>query len=106
MDHTETPHAGAPAPADCEARIRAIRARLPGQVLRERVELAQVSYGPLYSLVEIRQKIGQTLPRRAGFVRGAVLEPIEDYRAVIPDDALLKYDDAVNSGLFSKFAVA
>ena len=107
MDHTEAPHAGNPAPAaDYDARIRAIRARLPGQVLRERLEIAQVSYGPLYSLAEIRQKVGQTLPRRAGYVRSAVLEPIEDYRAGIPDDALLKYDDAVNSGLFSKFTVA
>jgi len=106
MDHTELPHTGTPAPTDCESRIRAIRARLPGQVLRERFEIAQVSYGPLYSLAEIRQSVGQTLPRRAGYVRSAALEPIEDYRAQIPDEALLKYDDAVNSGLFSKFTVA
>src|SRR2546421_4679194 len=107
MDHTEAPHAGNPAPAaDYDARIRAIRARLPGQLLRERLEIAQVSYGPLYSLAEIRQSVGQTLPRRAGYVRSAALEPIEDYRAQIPDEALLKYDDAVNSGLFSKFTVA
>ena len=106
MDHTEAPRTGTPAAVDCESRIRAIRARLPGQLLRERLEIAQVSYGPLYTLAEVRQKVGQTLPRRAGFVRGAVIEPIEDYRAAIPDDALLKYDDAVNSGLFSKFTVA
>jgi hypothetical protein len=106
MDHTEAPHAGSPTPADCESRVRAIRARLPGQVMRERLEMAQVCYGPLYTLAEIRQKVGHTLPRRAGFVRGAVLEAIEDYRAAIPDEALLKYDDAVNSGFFSKFTVA
>src|SRR6266487_2683767 len=107
MDHIETPRAGLPATTtENDARVRAIRARLPGQMLRERIEMAQVCYGPLYTLAEIRQKVGQTLPRRAGYVRGAILEPIEDYRQTIPDDALLKYDDAVKSGLFSRFSVA
>jgi hypothetical protein len=107
MDHTETPRAGTPTTtADVDARVRAIRARLPGQMLRERIEMAQVCYGPLYTLAEVRQKVGGTLPRRAGFVRGALLEPIEEYRQAIPDDALLKYDDAVKSGLFAKFWVA
>jgi hypothetical protein len=106
MDHTETPHAGAPATSDLDARIRAIRARLPGQVLRERIDMAKVCYGPLYTLAEVRQKVGQSLPRRTGYVRGAVLEPIEDYRAAVPDEALLKYDDAVTSSLFTRFWVA
>lgn len=109
MDHTERARAEMPASApeaDVDARVRAIRARLPGQMLRQRIEMAEVCYGPLYSLAEIRQRVGQTLPRRAGFVRGAVLESIEDYRQAIPDEALLKYDDAMKSGLFSKFWVA
>ena len=109
MDHTERMHTGTPASAtesDVDARVRAIRARLPGQLLRQRIEMAEVCYGPLYTLAEVRQRVGQTLSRRAGFVRGAVLESIEDYRQSIPDDALLKYDDAAKSGLFSKFWVA
>jgi hypothetical protein len=107
MDHTESPRAATPpTTTDVDSRVHVIRARLPGQMLRERIEMAQVCYGPLYTLDEIRQKVGQTLPRRAGFVRGAVLEAIEDYRQAIPDDALLKYDDAVKSGLFSTFMVA
>ena len=106
MDHTETPRVGTPAAADIDARIRAIRARLPGQVLRERIDMARVCYGPLYTLAEVRQKVGQSLPRRTGFVRGAALEAIEDYRAAIPDEALLKYDDAVKSALFARFWVA
>lgn len=106
MDHTETPRIGPPASTDVDARIRAIRARLPGQVLRERIEMARVCHGPLYTLTEVRQKVGQTLPRRTGFVRGAALEAIEDYREAIPDEALLKYDDAVKSGLFTRFWVA
>lgn len=91
---------------DIAARVRAIRAGLPGQLLRERLEMAILCYGPLYSLTEVRQRVGEVLPRRLGYVRGAALEPIELYREQIPDEALLKYDDAVRSGLFSKFWVA
>ena len=94
------------APVDVAARVRGIRARLPGQMLRERIEIANVSYGPLYTMADARQKVAETLPRRLGFVRGATLELIEAYREPIPDDALLKYDDAVRSGLFARFLVA
>jgi hypothetical protein len=89
-----------------EGRARAVRARLPGQMLQERIENAQLAHGPLYTLAEIRQRVGEALPRRLGYVRRAVLEPIEAYRQHIPDHALLKYDDAVQSGLFDKFWVA
>jgi hypothetical protein len=95
-----------PVPIDAAARARAVRERLPGQMLRARLEMAQLCYGPLYSLAEIRQRVGDTLPRRVGYVRGAALEPIETYREAIPDECLLKYDDAARSGLFSKFWVA
>ena len=88
------------------ARVTSIRSRLPGQVLRQRVEMAKVCYGPLYTLAEVRRKVGEALPYRLGFIRGAALEPIETYRDLIPDAALLKYDDALKSGLFSKFWVA
>ena len=89
-----------------ESRARAVRARLPGQMLQERIENTQLAHGPLYTLAEIRQRVGEALPRRFGYVRSAVLEPIESYRQHIPDHALLKYDDAVQSGLFDKFWVA
>jgi hypothetical protein len=95
-----------PVEVDEPARLRAIRSRLPGQMLRERLEMASVCYGPLHTWPEIRQKVAETLPRRMGFVRSAVVEPIETYREGIPDEALLKYDDAVRSGLFSRFWVA
>lgn len=91
---------------EATTRARTIRARLPGQMLQERLETAQLLYGPLYALTEIRQRVGETLPRRFGYVRSAVLEPIEAYRERIPDAALLKFDDAVLSGLFAKFWVA
>jgi hypothetical protein len=87
-------------------RVREIRSRLPGQMLQERLENAQLTYGPLYTLAEIRQRVGEVLPRRLGYVRSAVLEPVENYRERTPDESLLKYDDAVRSGLFSKFWVA
>lgn len=91
---------------DTASRIAGIRAKLPGQVLRQRVEMANVCYGPLYTLPEVRRRVGEALPYRFGFIRGATLEPIEEYREVIPDEALLKYDDALRSGLFSRFWVA
>jgi hypothetical protein len=95
-----------PVEVDEAARIRAIRSQLPGQMLRERIEMASVCYGPLYTWPEVRLKVAETLPRRIGFVRSTTVEPIETYREHIPDEALLKYDDAVRSGFFSKFWVA
>lgn len=110
MDHPDAPsHLDAesqPTADNITLRVRAIRDRLPGQLLRERLEMAQLCYGPLYSLAEVRQRVGEVLPRRVGFIRGAALEPIQTYREAIPDQALLKYDDAARSGLFSKFWVA
>jgi hypothetical protein len=92
--------------AEIAARVHAIRARLPGQMLAEREATAQLYHGPLYSLAQIRQRVGEVLPRRVGYIRSAALEPIEQYRARIPDEALLKYDDAFHRGVFSKFWVA
>lgn len=91
---------------DRGARLRRIRSELPGQMLRERIDTARLCYGPLYTLSEVRQKVAETLPRRIGYVRSAALEPIETYQEPIPDDALLKFDDARATGLFSKFWVA
>ncbi len=90
---------------DVAARLRSIKNRLPGQLQRERLETARALYGPLYSLAEIRGRVAETLPWRAGFFRSAALTPIEEYTEHIPDEALLKYDDAVQSGLFSSFSV-
>jgi hypothetical protein len=106
MESTSTTARADASASDVATRIRAIRSRLPGQLLRERLEMAILCHGPLYTLAEIRQRVGEVLPRRLGYVRGAALEPIETYREPIPDEALLKYDDAVRSGLFSKFWVA
>jgi hypothetical protein len=96
----------AESPPDMTKRLRAIRVGLPGQMLRERRQTARACYGMLYTEAEIRKKVADTLPPRVGLVRGAVLEPIENYRPPIPDGALIKYDDAVQAGLFSKFLVA
>ena len=110
MDHLDaSSHLDAesqPTADSIAARVRGIRDRLPGQLLRERLEMVQLCYGPLYSIAEIRQKVGEVLPRRVGFIRGAALEPIQTYREAIPDEALLKFDDATRTGLFSKFWVA
>ncbi len=98
-NHTDLNH------PDVAARVRAIRSRLRGQMLKERLESARCHYGPLYTLEEVRRKTAETLPRRIGYMRGAVVEPIDAYTDPIPDDALLKYDDAVQGGVFSTFFV-
>jgi hypothetical protein len=90
---------------DLAERLARIRERLPGQTLPKRIEMARVRYGRLYTLAEIRAKVAGTLPRLLLAVRGTRLEPIETYHEHIPDEALLKYDDAFQSGLFSKFWV-
>jgi hypothetical protein len=91
---------------DVATRLQAIRSRLPGQMRAERLREAELRYGTLYSLAEIRRKVSETLALRAGFIRSAVFDPIETYAEPIPADALLKYDDAVRSGVFDKFLVA
>jgi hypothetical protein len=104
MDHVDRSPVES-APADLAGRLRSVRARLPGQMLRDRIEMASVCYGPLYTLAELRRKAAETLAPRIGFIRGARLEPIETHDQTIPDEALLKYDEAFTSGLFSTFWV-
>ena len=91
--------------ADTAARAQEIRRRLPGQVRRQRLDTARLEYGPLYILDEIQHRVAQTLPQKLGLIRLAIFEPIESYQGLIPDEALLKYDTAVQSGLFSAFSV-
>jgi hypothetical protein len=98
----QTPSSG----ASLTERVRAIRARLPGQMLRERIDAVQVCFGPLYTEDQVRRRVAESLPFRFGTWREAILEPIESYREVIPDEALLKYDEAFRRGLFSRFWVA
>jgi hypothetical protein len=92
-------------PADAAERVRAIRFRLPGQAVMERIELARVAYGPLYTIGLVQERVAETLPARIGYVRSTVMEPIEEYRGLIPDEVLLKYDEAEQSGLFANFWV-
>ena len=92
-------------PADVAERVRGIRFRLPGQAVRERIELARVAYGPLYSIGLIRERVAETLLTRIGYVRSTAMELIEEYRGLIPDEVLLKYDEAERSGLFANFWV-
>ena len=110
MEHTESSMEAKAVdeaqPLDVTERVRRIRTKLPGQVLRERIDTANALFGPLYSLEEVQQKVAEVLPIRLGFRRTAVLEPIESYRERVPDDVLLKYDDAAQTKLFSRFWVA
>ncbi|OLB97587.1 MAG: hypothetical protein AUH30_09960 [Candidatus Rokubacteria bacterium 13_1_40CM_68_15] len=94
-----------PPVSDMAARAREIARRLPGQARRQRLDTARLEYGPLYTLAEIHQRVAQTLPQKLGFIRRAVFQPIDSYQGLIPDEALIKYDDAVRGGLFSAFTV-
>lgn len=108
--HTDTtpaqPTSPTPSVPDAPERARQIRARLPGQVLYDRLQTARALYGDLFTIAQLESRIVETLPPRFGSRRTAVLETIETYRDLIPDQALLKYDDAVRSGLFATFLVA
>jgi len=106
QDQTNQPIASS-TPTRAADRIHEIRARLPGQVLWERIDTARAAYGPLYTLAQIQSRVGESLPARLGFRRTAICEPIETYRGSrIPDEALVKYDEAARSGLFARFWVA
>src|SRR5258707_4419430 len=91
--------------ANTAERVRAIRFRLPGQAVMERIELARVAYGPLYTVGLIQERVAETLPSRIGYVRSAAMEPIEEYSWLITDEVLLKSDEAERSMLFAKFCV-
>ena len=88
-----------------EARIRDIRAGLPGQLRRQRLRTASLMFGPLYSLDQIHRRIARTLPFRFGSVRRLRVTPIEQAEIVIPEDILLRYDEAVQAGVFARFLV-
>jgi hypothetical protein len=91
---------------DLRARAREIRSGLPGQLRRERLTTASLLYGPLASLDEVHDRLARTLPWRPGYVRRLLVEPIERTETPLPDEVLVKYDDAVQLGIFSRFLVA
>jgi hypothetical protein len=91
---------------DVRERVRDIRAGLPGQLRQRRLATASLLYGPLCSLDELHSRIARTLPFRFGIVRRVSVVNIERSETVLPDDVLLKYDDAVQAGVFSRFLVA
>lgn len=88
-----------------EARIHDIRAGLPGQLRQQRLRTASLIFGPLYSLDQVHHRIAHTLPFRFGGLRRMCVTPIERAEIIIPEDVLLRYDEAVHSGLFSRFLV-
>jgi len=45
-------------PTDVAERVRAIRFRLPGQAVGDRIEIARVAYGALYTMGLIRERVG------------------------------------------------
>lgn len=85
-------------------RIRRIRDRLLRPTLEERVAQVRARYGRVYTAAQLRAAASPRQRNRfRGFERG-FLEPLETYGA-IPDDALLRYDDALETESFSQFWV-
>jgi hypothetical protein len=91
---------------DLRMRARDIRAGLPGQLRRERLATASLLYGPLRSLDEVHRRLARTLPWRAGYVRRLSVVPLESADTLVPDEVLVKYDDAQQLGIFARFLVA
>jgi hypothetical protein len=69
-------------PANVAERLRAIRFRLPGQAVTERIEMARVSYGPLYTIGLIQERIAETLPTRL-FAKFWVVTPTYYWKSQI-----------------------
>src|SRR4029453_6181446 len=67
-------------PVNVTERVRAIRLRLPGQAVKERIEIAQATSGPLYTMGLLRERLAETLPTKIGYVRSTMIDPIEEYR--------------------------
>jgi hypothetical protein len=91
---------------DLHARVRDIRAGLPGQLRQQRLRSAALLYGPLYSLDEVHRRLALTLPPRFGCMRRVRVVSIERAEIVLPDEVLLAYDDALQAGVFARFLVA
>jgi hypothetical protein len=86
-------------------RIQRIRDRLLRPTLEERVAQVRARYGRVYTPAQLRTAASPHQRNRfRGFQRG-FLEPLETYEAPIPDDALLRYDDALGTESFSQFWV-
>ena len=102
---TVSPGYGAREQRDRHERARDIRAKLPGQARQERLVTATLLYGSLAALETLHRRIARTLPSRVGSIRRTKVHSIEDAETIIPDDALLKYDDAAQLELFSRFVI-
>lgn len=90
---------------DVHARACEVRSGLPGQVRRERLATASLLYGPLCSLDEVHRRVARTLPLRFGLLRRASVRSIEQAEIAIPDEVLVRYDEAVQLDVFSRFLV-
>jgi hypothetical protein len=86
-------------------RVRRIRDRLLRPTLDERVARVRARYGRVYTRAQL---CGGGAARRRGRFRRlerGCARSLEAYGARIPDDALLRYDDALGTEAFSQFWV-
>ena len=82
-----------------------LRFSLPGQAGACRKIQAEAEFGLSYTWKEIEQRVIASLPRKFGLDREARSTDLYLYRRPIPDAALLRFKEAMDSGLFSNFFV-
>ena len=86
-------------------RVRRIRERLLRPTLEERVAQVRARYGRVYTLTQLRATASARRRGRARRCEHGFMESIEAYEAPIPDDALLRYEDASETTWFWRFHV-
>jgi len=92
--------------AEDRAKVAEIRQDLAGQQTRGRWDLAEAQFGLIMDIGTLRDRIRKTIPFRLFNVRHVDWEDIGSYTGHIPDQALLKYEEARRTGLFRCFKVA
>lgn len=90
---------------DKQAAAQRVRQKLPGQVAQSRRALAEAQYGLAMSQRELHDKIRRSIRARFGFERSSSGVGITSYTRFIPDEALLKYQEAKDSGFFDRFTI-
>ena len=85
--------------------IMEMRAKLPGQRVASVLELAETQFGKSYGYREIYNKVRKTIPFHPFFFRYTLWSGIDLFTKIIPDEALLKLHNAIQSKYFSGFYV-
>lgn len=95
--HTE--HAGD------AARAAKVRAAMTGQAVAAKRQETELRFGRIYSRRDLVEAVRQSVPMRLFRQRAVEWERLENYTRFVPDAALLRYQEAYESGLFVAYSV-